>query len=79
MRLFEFRVPLLYHRLCKKYQYFWNEKTCRVSVKPWMIYRSMNVVYPNLTFKTSVKMLGDQLEISLSVSSDVSNIDSLMK
>ena len=28
----------------QKYQYFLNEMTCRVSVKPWLIYRSMNFV-----------------------------------
>ena len=48
-------VPVLFKR-----------KDLRVSAKYWFIYRSMYFVYPILTFKTSVKMLGDQLAILLS-------------
>ena len=48
------RVPLLLHPLCNQYQPFLNEMTCRVSARPWVIYRSMNFVSPNLTFKTNV-------------------------
>ena len=44
-----------------------NEMTCLVFAKPWLTNRSMHFVKVNLTFKTSVKMQGDQLEILLSV------------
>ena len=41
--------------------------TYRVSAKPWFIYRNMHYVWPILTFKTSVKRWGDQLESLLSI------------
>ena len=44
-----------------------NEISRRVSAKPLHIYRSMNFVLPIFTFRTRVKMLGDQLELGFSV------------
>ena len=40
---------------------------CRVLARHQLIFISMDFVSTNLTFKTDIKMLGDQLEILLSV------------
>ena len=42
--LFKMRVPTLGFSLCKTNETFWNEMTCRVSAKPWFIYR-IKIVY----------------------------------